>query len=69
MMGATKKLKMIMIDKDISGVKMAALVGCPVQTLYNKFGRDTMKYREVERYADLLDCDIVFKDRKTGKMY
>lgn len=69
MMGATKKLKQIMIDKEISGKKMAALVGCPTQTLYNKFSRDTMKYREVERYADLLDCDIVFKDRKTGKMY
>lgn len=36
---------------------------------YNKLNRDTMKFKEVEKIADLLDCDVVFRDRKTGAIY
>lgn len=36
---------------------------------YNKLSRDTMKFKEVEQIADLLDCDVVFRDRKTGAIY
>ena len=68
-MSASKKIKMIMLDKDIKTDKLSAFLGIPKQTIYNKFCRDTMKYNDVESIADFLGCDIVFKDRKTGKEY
>jgi hypothetical protein len=45
------------------------MVGKPPQTMWNQFNRNTWKFSEVEKIADLLGCDIVFKDRENGKEY
>ncbi len=68
-MGASRQLKAIMAYKKITTVKTAEDLGKATQTLYNMLQRDTMKYSEVEKIADALGCDIVFKDRETGKEF
>lgn len=68
-MGAAERIKTIARDKKVQTADMAEHLGLATQTLYNKMCRNTMKYNDVEALADYLDCDIVFKDRKTGKEY
>lgn len=85
-MGATKQLKMIMLDKDIKTREFAEMYqSLPRQvnrenkgdtktakspnTVYNMLRRDNMTFATVEMMADILGCDIVFKDRETGKEY
>ena len=68
-MGATKHIKRILFEKDLSGVYLAEKIEKPAQTLYNQMNRDTWKFSEVEKIADLLGCDIVFVDRETGAKY
>ena len=70
-MGATKHIKMALLDKDKSIKDLADMRGgdSPVQTLYNQFNRDTWKFSDVEKIADLLGCDLLLVDRVTGKTY
>lgn len=68
-MGASKKIRMILLDKDKTTRGFAGEIGMLPQTLYNKLQRDTMGYKEVERLAEALGCEIVFKDKETGKEY
>ena len=67
--GAVKQLKMVLLDKEISQAEFARMVEMPKQSLYNMFNRNSMGYKQVEEFADILGCDIVFKDRETGKEY
>ncbi len=67
--GASKRIRMILLDKEISQVEFAEMVGKPKQSLYNMLSRDTMSFSTVEEFADKLGCDVVFVDRETGKKY
>lgn len=67
--GASVKLSMAMLDKGISKADFAREADMPVQSLYNMLNRNTMKYKQVEMFADILGCDIVLRDRETGKIY
>lgn len=68
-MGASKKIRMILLDKGKTTRAFAGEIGMLPQTLYNKLQRDTMGYKEVERLTEALGCEIVFKDKETGKEY
>jgi len=68
-MGASKKLKMILLDKGIRQADLAEMTGRHLPTLRNMFYRDNMTYATVEQLADALGCDVVLWDRKTGKLY
>jgi hypothetical protein len=68
-MGVKKKIKIVMIDKNIKTAQMAAGLGINYQSFVNKVNRDTMSYKDAEEIANLLNCDIVFRDRATGKIY
>lgn len=68
-MGAAKSLRMAMIDKEVSVVKLAAMTGKAKQTVYNALAADNFKYDNLSMYAEALDCDVVLRDRKTGKTY
>lgn len=69
-MGVSKKLKMAMIDKDIKQKDMADLLGYTnINSVYNALNRDSMTFEIAERWADALGCDIVLRDRETGKIY
>lgn len=68
-MGVSKKIKMVMMDKEIKSGQVAEAIGKGKQYVYNALHNDNMTYERVEQIADFLGCDIVFKDRKTGKEY
>lgn len=63
------KIKQICIDRNMTQVQLAEKHGDLYQTFKNKLCRNTMKFSEVEKLMDELDCDIVFVDRKTKKIY
>ena len=85
-MGATKQLKMIMLDKGIKTREFAeryqsvpSLINREGKSrkktakapnvVYNMLRKDNMTFATVEIMADVLGCDIIFKDRETGKEY
>lgn len=85
-MGATKQLKMIMLDKGIKTREFAEMyqsipslvnregkgkekTAKAPNVVYNMLRRDNMTFATVEVMADILGCDIIFKDRETGKEY
>lgn len=63
------KVKQICAAHNITQKSLAEIHGDLYQTFINKLSRNTMKFAEVERLMDELDCDIVFVDRKTKKVY
>lgn len=68
-MRIANKIKQILIDKGMTQRELADIHGDLHQTWANKMNRNTMKFSEVEQIMDELDCDIVFVDRKTKKVY
>ena len=74
-MGASKQLRQIMKGKGIK-LKDFAREYNPesksehkTQLVSNMLTRDNMTFATVEEMADILGCDIVFRDRETGKIY
>lgn len=63
------KLKQICIDKHISLAELGRMYGMETNAFYVKLARNTLKLCDVEKMADQLDCDVVFVDRKTKKIY
>lgn len=68
-MGATKHIKSAMLEKDIKPGELAARLEKIPQTFYNMLNRDTMKFSDVEKIADAMNCDVVLRDRETGKTF
>ena len=68
-MGASKKIKQVMIEKNIKVGELAERIGMKPQPLSNKLFRDTMSYTDVEEMADALGCDVKIVDRETGKEF
>ena len=68
-MSASKQIKIVMTKKDIKPGAVAAALDMDPQAFYNKLFRDTMKYNDVEKIADVLGCDVVFRDKQTGEIY
>lgn len=68
-MSASKHIKTAMINKNIKPGSVADALGVDRQVFYNKISRDTMKYKDVEKIADALGCDIVFLDRENKNIY
>lgn len=69
-MGASKKIKMVLLDKGIKQKELAQMLGYKgINSIYNMLGRDNMTFSVVEHWADLLGCDVVLRDRVTGKIY
>lgn len=68
-MGAKKKIKLLLAEKGITQTALARKAGKSEQTLRNLLARDSMRYETVEQLLDVIDCDIVFRDRKTGKIF
>jgi hypothetical protein len=68
-MSASKNIKVVLTKKNIKPGAVADALGVDRQVFYNKLSRDTMKYNDVEKIADALGCDIVFKDKQTNEIY
>ncbi|MDF3002114.1 MAG: family transcriptional regulator [Bacillota bacterium] len=55
-MAMTEKIKILLIKKDISAVKLAELLETTPSNLYNKFKRDNFSEKELLEIANALDC-------------
>lgn len=74
-MGASKQLRQIIKDKGIKFKEFAKEYNPESKSEYktqlvsNMLTRDNMTFATVEDMADILGCDVVFRDRETGKIY
>ena len=68
-MGASEHIKAALKDKNMTQVVLAKKLGMLGQTFRNSLSRNTMSFETVEKIADKLDCEVVLRDRHTGKIY
>lgn len=66
-----KKIKSILIYKDMTITDLSEKLGKSVQNLSNLLKKDNFRESELEEIADKLDCDlkIEFVDKTTGKTF
>lgn len=65
-MSASKVIKKIMLDKNISVKQLAEKLGMKSQVLSNKLYRDTFTYNDYVKIANILECDVktISRDNK-----
>ena len=68
-MGASKRIRHIIRDKEVRQADLAEAMDMPLQSFYNLLQRDTMSFERAEMLAEMLGCEIVFRDKETGKIY
>ena len=68
-MGATKIIKQLLIERNMTIKSLAERLGIQPQSMSNKIYRDTFSYEEVEKIADILDCDVAIITRDTKKEF
>lgn len=68
-MSASKTIKKIMLDKNISVKELAEKLGIKPQVLSNKLYRDTFTYNDYVKIANILDCDVKTISRNTKIEY
>ncbi len=68
-MSMTKKIKAILLERDMSIKELSDKLGHEGSYLYNKLSRDRMSEEELKEIADALNCDYdgIFTFRDTGK--
>ena len=68
-MGLAKKVRILLIERGMTQVKLAAKLGITPATLNDKLVRDNLSERDLVKIADALDCDFdaCFVLRDTGK--
>lgn len=49
--------------------QLAKMVGTSVQNLHIKVNEGSMRATDLYMIADVMDCDVKFIDRKTGKVW
>lgn len=66
-----KKIKSILIYKDMTITDLSEKLGKSVQNLSNLLKKDNFRENELKEIADKLDCDlkIEFVDKTTGKTF
>lgn len=65
-MNVPQKIRELCARRAMTQKELAEKHGDLYQTFKNKISRNTMRFSEVERIFDELDCDLVVVDRKTG---
>ena len=68
-MSAAKKIKMMLLQREMTMAQLAGLLNKSTSTLSYKITRDNFSENDLKEIAEKLDfsCDIVFTDKKTGK--
>lgn len=66
-----KKIKSILIYKDMTITDLSEKLGKSVQNLSNLLKKDNFRESELEEIADKLDCNlkIEFLDKNTGRTF
>jgi DNA-binding Xre family transcriptional regulator len=68
-MSASKKIKQILIERNMALKDLADKLNITPQNLSNKFFRDTFSYKEYEKIMDILGCDVKTIMRDTQKEF
>lgn len=68
-MGASLLIKTVMLQKGIKLGELARRTDYSPQTLSVKLNRDAMSFEATQKLADALGCDVVLRDRESGKIY
>ena len=68
-MSISTQVKTILQYNGLTISEFAKMMGNSPQTIRNIFYRGNLKYSTLEHWMDVLGCDIVFRDRKTGKIF
>ena len=68
-MGGAKIIKELLIERNKPVGDLAVFLGIKAQSVYNKLNRDTFTFEEMQKIADFLDCDIVFRTKDTKKEF
>lgn len=68
-MSATKTIKKIMLDKDITVKYLAEKLNISSQVLSNKLYRDTFSYNDYVAIANILGCDVKTISRDNNVEY
>ncbi len=68
-MSMTLKIKMILLERNMTIKQLSEKLGYKGNNLYNKLDRDNLSERELRAIADALNCDYdgIFTFRDTGK--
>ena len=62
--------KKALLDKGIKQKDFAEMLGYKNEGgVYNVMSRDTMTLKTAGKWAEVLDCEIVLRDKITGKIY
>lgn len=68
-MAVSKIIKQIMIERNISVKELADELEILPQSMSNKLYRDNFSFEEVQKIANILECDICIITRDTGKSF
>ena len=68
-MSASKTIKKIMLDKNISVKDLAEKLNMKPQVLSNKLYRDTFTYNDYIKIANILNCDVKTISRDSNIEY
>lgn len=68
-MSASKTIKKIMLDRNISVKELAEKLGCTPQVLSNKLYRDTFSYSDYIKIVDILGCEVKTIIKETNVEY
>lgn len=68
-MGASKRIRMAMIDKGIKPRHLEQTTGIKSQLISNSLNKDNMTFKRVEMLAEALGCEVVLRDKETGRIY
>lgn len=68
-MSASKVIKQIMVERDISVKNLAEMLGVKSQILSNKLYRDTFTYNDYVKIADMLGCTVQTVTKDSGKVF
>lgn len=68
-MSMAKKIKLILLERDMTIKDLSEKMGYSGTYLYNKLNRDKLTENELKMIANALDCDYdgIFTFRDTGK--
>lgn len=68
-MGASKAIRQIMTERNVSVKELAEFLHINSQSMSNKLYRDSFSYDEVVQIADLLQCDVRIITRDSRKEF
>lgn len=69
LMSAAKKIKILLVERELTLTDLSKLLNRSLSTISAKMARDNFSEKDLKQIADLLnyDYEAVFTDRETGK--